>query len=532
MKAKEIEKQLTSDGSDLKPRQGKKRRKTSKRKRNYTKIVRPKPKSQANIIEADASEKDITIPEEHEQNVVFKPNDGPQTDFLASNEKEVLYGGAAGGGKSYALLADVLRFCNHPHHSGLILRRTNDELRELVLKSQELYPQVFPGAKWSERKALWTFPSGARIWMTYLEQDKDVLRYQGQSFTWIGVDELTQYASPYAWNYLRSRLRTVDADLPTYMRGTTNPGGPGHLWVKKMFIDPSPFNTSFWATDIENNEVLRYPKGHDLEAKPLFKRRFIPAQLTDNPYLSRTGEYEANLLSLPEVQRKQLLEGSWDIAEGAAFSEFNRDIHVVEPYEIPSSWRKFRTCDYGYSSWSACLWVAVRPDNKLIVYRELYTKKKTADELADMILQIEHEADEKIWYGILDSSCWHNRGQIGPSIAETMILRGCRWRPSDRSKGSRVAGKNELHRLLKVNEETNEAGIDFFKNCIKLISEIPQIPLSKSNPEDVDTKVDYDHGYDALRYGIMSRPTPRGLYDFSETSWKKPWKPADQVFGY
>ena len=238
MKAKEIEKQLTSDGSDLKPRQGKKRRKTSKRKRNYTKIVRPKPKSQANIIEADASEKDITIPEEHEQNVVFKPNDGPQTDFLASNEKEVLYGGAAGGGKSYALLADVLRFCNHPHHSGLILRRTNDELRELVLKSQELYPQVFPGAKWSERKALWTFPSGARIWMTYLEQDKDVIRYQGQSFTWIGVDELTQYASPYAWNYLRSRLRTVDADLPTYMRGTTNPGGPGHLWVKKMFIDP------------------------------------------------------------------------------------------------------------------------------------------------------------------------------------------------------------------------------------------------------------------------------------------------------
>ena len=529
---KKENKQLNLDGNEPKPRRGQKRKKISSQKQKLT--VAKKAKKAAKIKLAHAEKKIETITEEisEERPIIFKPNKGPQTEFLAASEREVLYGGAAGGGKSYALLADVLRFCNHPHHSGLILRRTNDELRELVLKSQELYPQVFPGAKWSERKSLWTFPSGARIWMTYLEQDKDVLRYQGQSFTWIGVDELTQYASPYAWNYLRSRLRTVDADLPTYMRGTTNPGGPGHLWVKKMFIDPSPFNTSFWATDIENNEVLKYPKGHALEDKPLFKRRFIPAKLTDNPYLSRTGEYEANLLSLPEVQRKQLLEGSWDIAEGAAFSEFNRDIHVVEPYEIPSSWRKFRTCDYGYSSWSACLWVAVRPDNKLIVYRELYTKKKTADELADMILQIEHEADEKIWYGILDSSCWHNRGQVGPSIAETMILRGCRWRPSDRSKGSRVAGKNELHRLLRVDEETKESGIDFFKNCIKLISEIPQIPLSKSNPEDVDTKVDYDHGYDALRYGIMSRPTPRGLYDFSETSWKKPWKPADQVFGY
>ena len=95
------------------------------------------------------------------------------------------------------------------------------------------------------------------------------------------------------------------------------------------------------------------------------------------------------MLSLPEVQRQQLLEGSWDIAEGAAFTEFNRDIHVVEPYNVPASWKRFRTCDYGYSSWSACLWVAVRPDNKLIVYRELYVQKKTAEELADLILTIE-----------------------------------------------------------------------------------------------------------------------------------------------
>ena len=257
-----------------------------------------------------------------EQPIIFKPNSGPQTEFLASNEREVLYGGAAGGGKSYALLADVLRYCDNPNHSALIIRRTNDELRELVQKSQDMYPKVFKGAHWSERKSLWTFPSGARIWMTYLEQDKDVLRYQGQAFTWIGVDELTQYPTPYAWDYLRSRLRTTDPKLPIYMRATSNPGGPGHVWVKKMFIDPSPFNRAFDATDIESGKILKWPKGHEKEGNPLFRRRFIPAKLSDNPYLAESGEYEANLLSLPEVQRIQLLEGSWDIAEGAAFNEF------------------------------------------------------------------------------------------------------------------------------------------------------------------------------------------------------------------
>ena len=222
MKVNEIKKQQLLDGNELKPRQGQRRKKTSSKKQKIIRAKR-KPPVRANIVETDD---DLQVIEE-ERDIVFQPNSGPQTDFLASNEKEVLYGGAAGGGKSYALLADVLRYCNHPNHSALLLRRTNDELRELVQKSQELYPRVFPGAKWSERKSLWTFPSGARIWMTYLEQDKDVLRYQGQAFTWIGVDELTQYGTPYAWNYLRSRLRTVDNDLPTYMRGTTNPGGPG-----------------------------------------------------------------------------------------------------------------------------------------------------------------------------------------------------------------------------------------------------------------------------------------------------------------
>jgi len=471
------------------------------------------------------------VQEEPTQEVLFQPNPGPQTNFLAAPEREVLYGGAAGGGKTYSLIVDPLRYCNNPNMNALILRRTNDELREIIHKSQEMYPQAFPGAKWMEKKSQWTFPSGARIWMTYLEQEKDVLRYQGQAFTYIGFDELTQYPTPYAWDYLRSRLRTADPSLPVYMRGTTNPGGPGHGWVKKMFIDPAPAGKPFWATDITTGETLKYPKQHAKSEQPLFKRRFIPAKLMDNPFLYEQGDYEAMLLSLPETQRRQLLEGSWDVAEGAAFSEFDRRYHVTDVFAIPDNWRKFRACDYGYSSYSAVLWFAVDPaTEQLVVYREMYVSKYTAKDLAFAILDVER-SDGQISYGVLDSSCWHKRGDTGPSLAEQMISVGCRWRPADRSKGSRVSGKNEIHRRLQVDDITEQAGLTIFNNCTNLIAQLPIIPLDKSNSEDVDTKAE-DHLYDALRYGIMTRPRSRSIFDYDPAAMPRTWNPADRVFGY
>ena len=471
------------------------------------------------------------VQEEPTQEVLFQPNPGPQTNFLAAPEREVLYGGAAGGGKTYSLIVDPLRYCNNPNMNALILRRTNDELREIIHKSQEMYPQAYPGAKWMEKKSQWTFPSGARIWMTYLEQEKDVLRYQGQAFTYIGFDELTQYPTPYAWDYLRSRLRTADPSLPVYMRGTTNPGGPGHSWVKKMFIDPAPAGKPFWATDITTGETLRYPKQHAKSEQPLFRRRFIPAKLVDNPFLYEQGDYEAMLLSLPETQRRQLLEGSWDVAEGAAFSEFDRRYHVTDSFEIPDNWRKFRACDYGYSSYSAVVWFTIDPaTEQLVVYREMYVSKYTAKDLAFAILDAER-GDGQISYGVLDSSCWHKRGDTGPSLAEQMISVGCRWRPADRSKGSRVSGKNELHRRLQVDEVTEQAGLTIFNNCTNLIAQLPIIPLDKSNSEDVDTKAE-DHLYDALRYGIMTRPRSRSIFDYNPAAMPRTWNPADRVFGY
>ena len=466
---------------------------------------------------------------EEAQNIVFQPNAGPQTDFLASSEREVLYGGAAGGGKSYATLADPLRNLNHHAFSGLLVRHTTEELRELIQKSQELYPKAIPGIKWSERKSQWVTPRGGRIWMSYLDKDQDVMRYQGQAFNYIAFDELTQWATPFAWNYMRSRLRSASPELGLYMRATTNPGSVGHQWVKKMFIDPSKPNKPFWATDIETGDRLEYPRGHTKEGQPLFKRRFIPASLFDNPYLADSGDYETMLLSMPEHQRKQLLEGNWDVNEGAAFPEFNRQIHVVDPYDIPNSWAKFRACDYGYGSWTGVVWFAVSPSEQLVVYREMYVTKVTATDLADMILEAEAD-DGTIRYGVLDSSLWHKRGDTGPSLAEQMIMKGCRWRPSDRSKGSRVSGKNEIHRRLQVDEFTEEPQLVFFSTCTNCIAQIPSIPLDKRNPEDVDTNAE-DHLYDALRYGIMTRPRS-SLWDFNPLTQKSGFQAADPVFGY
>jgi hypothetical protein len=147
-----------------------------------------------------------------------------------------------------------------------------------------------------------------------------------------------------------------------------------------------------------------------------------------------------------------------------------------------------------------------------------------------MVLNLEAE-DGNIKYGVLDSSLWHKRGDTGPSLAEQMITRGCRWRPSDRSKGSRVAGKNEIHRRLQVDEFTENPRLVFFNTCIETVSQLPAIPLDKKNPEDVDTHAE-DHLYDALRYGIMSRPR-FSIFDYDPNGVSSMgMRVADATFGY
>jgi len=461
--------------------------------------------------------------------VVFQPNPGPQEEFLSAGERDVLYGGAAGGGKSFALLADPLRYCHNPNHRGLLLRRTLDELTELIDKSRQLYTKAFPGAKFRESKSTWVFPSGATIWFTYLDKDKDVTRFQGQAFNWIGIDEITQYPTPYVWDYLRSRLRSTDPELQQhlYMRCTANPGGVGGWWVKKMYIDGTPENKAYPAFDLDTGKPFVWPHNHEKAGQPLFYRKFVPARLTDNPHLMADGQYESMLRSLPEVERKRLLEGDWDVAEGAAFPEFSRTKHVVEPYEMPTNWPRIRMADYGYAAPSCVLWGAIDWDNNIWIYRELYEKHLTAEQLADRILEAE-QLDPVPHYTVLDSSCWNKTG-FGPSIAEVMMRSGVRWTPSDRN---RIQGKMEIHRRLADNPYTKEPRLRFFSTCQHIIKQVAGIPLSKTNSEDVDTKAE-DHAYDALRYGMMTRMSGYASIHQQLNSIKNHvHQVQDEVFGY
>jgi len=453
-----------------------------------------------------------------DREVIFEPNEGPQTEFLAAPEREVFYGGARGGGKSYALLIDPLRFCHKAAHRGLFIRRTMPELRDIINHSLNLYPKAYPGAKWREQEKEWRFPSGARIEFGYAENLTDVLRYQGQSYTWIGIDELPQYPSEDIYNFLRSSLRSVDPEIPVYIRATGNPGNVGSHWVKKMFVDPGEPNASF---DVKVPTMV---------GEKIITRRFIPAKLQDNPYLMQTDDYMIMLSSLPEIQRKQFLEGDWDAFEDSSFPEFSKNIHILDNFDIPNNWMRFRAADWGYSSPACCLWFAVDHDNTMYVYRELYTQRITADEFAQKVLELEN--GEYIRYGILDSSTWANRGDIGPSIAETMIKEGCRWRPSDRSPRSRIAGKLELHKRLRPDEDTGYPSLFILDNCVNLIRTLPMLPVDKNNPEDVNTHAP-DHAYDALRYLIMSRPRVNDpLAQMRHLRMEQAYTPADADFGY
>jgi hypothetical protein len=444
-----------------------------------------------------------------EENVIFRPNNGPQTDFLAASETDVLYGGAAGGGKSYAMLVDPLRFAHRAAHRALILRRSMPELRELIDKSRELYPKAFPGCKYKEVEKLWNFPSGAKIEFGFLERDADVYRYQGQAYSWIGFDEITHQATEFSWNYLASRLRTTDPEIIPYMRCTANPGGVGAHWVKKRYIDPSPPNESF--------------KGFDG-----LTRKFIPARLEDNPYLANDGRYEQMLKALPPTQRRQLLEGDWEVAEGAAFTEFDRFVHIVDPFEIPIHWERLKGIDYGYASESACIWGAVdKTDGTLIIYRELYRKGLLATELARLITEMEINDPFSV-PGVLDTACWNRTGTTGPTVGETLVKSGHKLRRADKN---RVAGKIQIHEYLKV-QQSGRPKLQIFNTCPNLIRELQSIPLDKSNPEDVDTHAP-DHAYDALRYLIMSRPRIQDPLDrMRNIKMEQSFKPFDSTFGY
>jgi len=442
--------------------------------------------------------------------VAFMANEGPQTDFLSSPEDDVLYGGAAGGGKSVAIVVDPLRYCHRPKHRALILRRTLKELRQLIDLSREYYTLAFPTAKFKESEKIWAFPSGAKVEFNYLEKDADVYQYQGQDYTYIAFDEITQLPTEFPWQYLQSRLRTSDPEIEVYMRATANPGGPGHGWVKARYIDPADPNTPF-------------------RGKDGLSRRFIPATLKDNPHLYDDGRYMKMLESLPEVQRQQLLDGNWDIAEDQAFPEFNKEVHVIAPFKIPNSWQRIKGVDYGYSSPSAVLWGAVDPtDGTLIIYKELYGKGYTGETLGRAIVDSEMEETRDI-PGVIDWAVFSRTGYTGPTIGEILNRPpySLKLRMADKN---RKAGKVQLHERFRITE-TGRPKLQIFSSCVNTVREVSSLTIDKNDPEDVDTRQE-DHAYDALRYICMSRPIQDTFYNRVYKMKRETHYIADQVFGY
>lgn len=423
-----------------------------------------------------------------------------QKQFMDAEADEVLFGGAAGGGKSYGQLADALVYAlKYPGSRQLILRRTFPELEHsIIFTSLQFFPTK--AAKYRAANHTWEFCNKSLIEFGYLAAEKDVLRYQGAEYDVVRFDELTHFTEE-QYTYLLSRIRGVNT-YPKQMKSSTNPGGIGHAWVKRRFIDGA-----------EPGELHR-------DAATGMSRIFIPSFVQDNVFLMRADkDYQKRLELLPEAEKKALLYGQWDIFDGQVFAEWRNDprgyktrrwSHVIAPFAIPKHWRRFRTFDFGYAKPFAVSWFAVDEDGRAYNYRELYGctgtpdtgVRWTAQKIAKAIREIEaREEQGQTICGYADPAIWNATGSAEGSIAEMMERAGVYF---EKGKNNRLAGKMQVHYRLAFDDE----GIPMlyvFDTCKHMIRTLPQLRYDPVNPEDVDTRQE-DHLYDAMKYFLMSDP--------------------------
>ena len=442
---------------------------------------------------------------------VWKPQK-KQIDFLSRNEYEVLYGGAAGGGKSDALLVEALRQVHIPHYTALILRKTVPQLSELIDRSRQIYSVAFPKANYNSTEHVWRFPSGAKIHFGSMQYVKDRINYQGKRYDFIAFDELTHFTWE-EYSYMFSRNRPSGAGTRVYIRATTNPGGVGHGWVKERFITPAPP-----LTPITDTYSVVSPSGEVVEMKR--QRVFVPSTVFDNEILLKNNpEYLASLAMLPEAEKKALLYGDWDSFDGQVFTEWRNDsahyddmrfTHVVAPFRIPRHWQIYRGFDFGYTRPFSVGWYACDGDGRLFRIREYYVCTGRPNQgvrfepsrIAEEIRSIE-ENDPNIRgrriIGIADPSIFD--GSRGRSVAEIMEKSGVFWRAGD---NSRISGKMQYHYRFAFDRE-GVPMLYIFNTCKNFIRTVPSLCYDTLNVEDIDTSSE-DHIYDECRYVLMHIP--------------------------
>lgn len=454
-------------------------------------------------------------------NIVWQPQP-KQAAFMARPEYECLYGGAAGGGKSDALLAEALRQVHIPHYRAIIFRKTYPQLSELIDRSRAIYGPAFPRARYNQTEHCWTFPSGAKIYFGSMQYTKDRVNYQGKRYDFIAFDELTHFTWD-EYSYMFSRNRPSGPGTRVYMRASTNPGGIGHGWVKDRFITAAPP-----LTPVEDQYEVPDPSGKVISLRR--RRIFVPSTVFDNQALLRNDpNYLANLAMLPEAERNALLYGSWDSFDGQVFREWRNDpqhyddqrwTHVIDPFPIPRHWRIYRGFDFGYAKPFAVGWFAVDEDGRLYHIKEYYGctgapntgVKLNPVEIAAGIRKMEAEdpmLKGKQIVGIADPSIFDE--SRGESVARMMQRppNFIYWQGGD---NTRLAGKMQFHYRLAFDGDGLPM-FQVFNTCKHFIRTIPTLVYDDSKVEDINTEQE-DHIYDMCRYVMMEHPiSPRPNVD-------------------
>ncbi len=434
-------------------------------------------------------------------NLIISPPNPKQKLFFTSTTKYTAYGGARGGGKSWAMrMKFILLALYHPGIQILLLRRTYPELKE----NHILQMKAFLGnvAEYKTVDKVFEFPNGSRIKMGYCNHEEDVLRFQGQAYEVIGLEESTHFTE-FQFQALTESNRSsgmMKQSFSPRMYFTMNPGGVGHAWVKRRFIDRN-------YTDKE-------------DPSDFF---FIPAQVYDNKiFMQRDPNYVRTLEALPEKRRRAMLLGDWNAVEGAFFDEFvnnpdgyktKKNTHVIEPFDIPLSWRIYRSYDHGFAKPFSMGYWTVDEDGRIYRIAEYYGCTGTPDEgvrkppieIFEKVKEFERKhpllQGRKISTGVADPSIWNE--QSGLSVYSCAVKNEIYF---DKADNSRIAGWMEVRNRLAFDPE-GKPSMYFFTECKAAIRTFPIMMYSKRDPEDMDTTLE-DHVCDEIRYFCMSRPLP------------------------